>query len=161
MGKNDQLTLLDIYTALYRTLFTDLWFVWVLYTLNIVARISCTFAIQFLFGAVEDNNIRMAYMWGAVASVLLFLDSMIRHNCFYEGPIISGKIKSCLIALIFKKILNLTQQTANLEQLGRVSNMLSNDFNMMEIKAPFFFGLCTFPIAYAAFLGVLIYRLGV
>ena len=100
-------------------------------------------------------------MWGAVASVLLFLDSMIRHNCFYEGPFISGKIKSCLIALIFKKILNLTQQTANLEQLGRVSNMLSNDFNMMEIKAPFFFGLCTFPIAYAAFLGVLIYRLGV
>ena len=70
-------------------------------------------------------------MWGAIVAVTMFLDSVVRHNCFYEGPIISGKIRTCLISLIFNKILKLTQFTANKEELGRIANMLSNDFNLM------------------------------
>lgn len=39
--------------------------------------------------------------------------------------------------------------------------MLSNDFNLLEIKAPFFFGLLICPIAYVSFFAIMIYRLGV
>ena len=39
--------------------------------------------------------------------------------------------------------------------------MLSNDFNLIEIKAPFFFGLLTVPFAYGGLIGLLYWRLGV
>ena len=38
--------------------------------------------------------------------------------------------------------------------------MLSNHFNLIEIKAPFFFGLLTVPFAYGGLIGLLYWRLG-
>ena len=108
----------------------------------------------------KGEDLASAYLIGLGSVVLIFVDSIIRHNCFYEGPIFSGRLRSCLIALMFKKICFLSQYTANKEEIGKVTNMLSNDFNLLEIKAPFFFGWITVPFAYLGIIAVLLDRLG-
>lgn len=87
--------------------------------------------VQQLFIALENKHYSLAYILAAVISLALYFQSAVHHNSFYEGPIISGKVRSALISLIFKRIVTLTQHTADREELGRVSNMLSNDFNLL------------------------------
>jgi hypothetical protein len=73
---------------------------------------------------------------------------------------VSGCVRSCLISLMFKKVYKLTPFTASREGLGKVTNMISNDFNLIEIKAPFFFGMITLPLAYIGFIVVIYLRIG-
>ena len=87
-----------------------------LYTANIATRLGLSVLFQFLFQAVADqDDLSKQYLLAFASAVLLFIDSTIMHNSFYEGPIISACLKSCLVSLMFKKICRLTQYTANHE----------------------------------------------
>lgn len=62
---------------------------------------------------------------------------------------------------MFKKIYKLTQFTVNRGEVGKMTNMISNDFNLIEMKAPYLFGLLSLPFAYFGFIIVIYFRIGV
>lgn len=73
----------------------------------------------------------------------------------------SGGVRSCLISLMFKKIYTLTQFTVNKGEVGKMTNMISNDFNIIEVKAPYLFGLLSLPFAYIGFILIIYFRIGI
>ena len=69
-------------------------------------------------------------------------------------------MKACYISCLFKKMLSLTQYTITKKDIGRVVNMLSNDFNQIEYKAAYFTTILLSPLTFLAFSAILVYRLG-
>lgn len=52
-----------------------------------------------------------------------------RHNASYEVPILAGRIRSELVLMIYAKLSKISQYTAKSQELGKIINLLSNDFN--------------------------------
>ena len=63
--------------------------------------------------------------------------------------------------LVFEKLMGLSQYTINKAEAGKLSNMLSNDFSLMEMKISYFFGLLAGPFVYPVAIGIMIWWLGV
>ena len=78
-----------------------------------ITRVAVTIIFQYLIESLTNQDYTTAYILAVSCSIALFLDVTARHNTFYESPIFAGKLKSCIVASIFKKILSLTQYTAN------------------------------------------------
>ena len=156
------MTVRDIYSALFKTLQGEIVFVFLIYIVNIASKLGASVVLQKLFESVaRQENFAEMYLLALAATTMLFLHAIVWHNSFYESPKISGCVRSCLISLMFKKVCSLTQYTANKEELGKLTNLLSNDFNLIEVKAPFFFGLISTPFSFAGIIGLLYWRLGV
>ncbi len=54
----------------------------------------------------------------------------------------------------------ISQYTAKTQELGKIINLLSNDFNTIEIKSPVFFASLSSPFVVLGIIGILIYRFG-
>ena len=82
------------------------------------------------------------------------------HNGFYEVTLLTTYLRSTLIGLLFKKMTKISQYMAKSQELGKIINMLSNDFNLFELKAPSFFAGMSTPIIVVGSIALLITRLG-
>ena len=65
-----------------------------------------------------------------------------------------------MIFIVMKKILSLSQHTANREEIGKLTNMVSNDFNHLDQKANYFLIFFTLPIGYVGATTLLIVWIG-
>lgn len=83
-----------------------------------------------------------------------------RHNAFYEVPILTAKIRSELIFLLYCKLSKLSHYTIKSQEIGKIINLLSNDFNTIETKAPIFFASMIAPFGLAGIIAILITRFG-
>jgi len=61
--------------------------------------------------------------------LILIIWQFCRNNCFYEVPFLVNKIRSLLNFLIYAKIAKISQYTAKSQELHKVTNIISNDFN--------------------------------
>lgn len=62
--------------------------------------------------------------------------------------------------MIYTKLSKISQYTAKTQELGKIINMLSNDFNTIETKSPIFFASMITPFALAGIIAILITRFG-
>jgi ATP-binding cassette subfamily C (CFTR/MRP) protein 4 len=62
--------------------------------------------------------------------------------------------------LMLSKLSNKTQYTARSHEVGKIINMFSNDFNIIEFKTPWFFLSSVTPITVTGSIIILILRLG-
>ena len=120
--------------------------------------------LQFLFETVSDLNsaesIVKAYILAFFTGFLWLIGAVTKHTAFYEIPIFIGRARGSLIVLIFKKLTKISQYTAKSQELGKIINMISNDFNLIELKgAPSFAGMVV-PFHLIGVLIILIFRFG-
>ena len=54
------------------------------------------------------------------------------HNLIYENFLLPPRLKGGLILMLFEKVSNLSQFTVNSQETGKITNMLSNDFNSVS-----------------------------
>ena len=66
-----------------------------------------------------------------MGSFLGFISQIARFNGYYESPILGGRIRSGLILILFAKISNLSQYIVKQSNLGKITNLLSSDFNII------------------------------
>ena len=90
-----------------------------------------------LFLAISEGNTKQAYIYAAVACVVWFFGQVFRHNAYYSIPIISCRVRAGVILLLFAKVSRLTSFSAKASELGKITNLLSSDFNAIETKLPF------------------------
>ena len=76
-----------------------------------------------------------AYLLSLGTSISWVLFCFVELNMFYHSQMIQPKIKQTLIFLIFKKVGFLTQFVLNQQQVGKIINILSSDFNLIEKEA--------------------------
>jgi ATP-binding cassette subfamily C (CFTR/MRP) protein 4 len=88
------------------------------------------------------------------------LSQMCRHNAFYYSPIIGARLRAGLVYVLFAKLSNISQFTLKISEMSKVVNMLSSDFNIIELKMPIFFASLVFPFAFVGIAIILIIRLG-
>ena len=74
--------------------------------------------------------------------------------------LLTTKVRSALIGLIFKKLTKISLYTAKSQELGKIINMFANDFNLIELKGPWFFAASPTPIVVIGSIVLLMLRLG-
>lgn len=109
---------------------------------------------------LQNNDILSAYLLALFSGVLWLFGQTFMHNGFYEVTILTTYLRSTLIGLLFKKMTRISQYMAKSQELGKIINMLSNDFNLFELKAPSFFAGMSTPIIVVGAIALLITRLG-
>lgn len=87
--------------------------------------------LKFLFDAVADNDKSKAYIFAFCGGFSWFLSQICRHNGFYQAPIIGARSRAGLIFLVFTKLSSMTQYVIKSNSIGKVTNMLSSDFNLI------------------------------
>ena len=68
------------------------------------------------------------------------------HNMFYEIAIIPAKLKNALILMIFEKISSMSEYSVKAQEIGKIINFISNDFNTIEGKMVFVMISLSLPI---------------
>ena len=126
-----KLTVSGIYSALFSSYKPEIILISLFYAVNSLLRLAFTILLQILFESVERGEINNAYMFGVFTAITLYLYHITLHNSFYEAQIFTSMVRSGLASLIFKKIYGFTQFNANKSELGKITNLLSNDFNMI------------------------------
>ena len=82
------------------------------------------------------------------------------HNGNFDISLLTVKVRSALIGVVFKKLTRISLYTAKSQELGKLINMLSNDFDIIELKASWLFPASATPIAVIGSTVLLILRLG-
>lgn len=77
---------------------------------------------------IGDNR-RDAYIYSVICGLLLLIGQLGRNNAYYEATLLVGRMRSELVFLIYKKLSQISQYTVKTQELGKIINMLSNDFN--------------------------------
>ena len=57
------------------------------------------------------------------------LKAFFTHNLFYNSYVMVARIKNILILMVYEKILALPKNVVEKHEIGRITNMISNDFN--------------------------------
>lgn len=128
--------------------------------MNSIFRIAFTVLLQLLFENVEAGETTNSYIFGVFTSVTIYLYHISLHNGYYESQILTALIRTSLSSQIFRKLSKLSKFTVDKSELGKVINLLSNDFNLIEIKTQFVFKLATFIFSFIGVLVILYLRIG-
>jgi ATP-binding cassette subfamily C (CFTR/MRP) protein 4 len=104
--------------------------------------------------------LKICYILAFLTGFIWLLGNIARHNAFYEVPIIVAKARSGLMLLIFSKLSRVSQYTVKNQEVGKIINMMSNDFNIIEQKGPWLFFSLVSPILIIGTIVILLFRLG-
>ena len=86
------------------------------------------------------------------------MKSSFQHNIMLEGALFPAKMKAGLILTMTRRILSYSQNTAELDGVGRITNIVSNDFNRIEKKFRFLTKFLSLPIQFTAIAAIVFYR---
>lgn len=103
--------------------------------------------LSYLFKAVASGDTNLAYKYAGISSAIWFVGQIFRHNAYYSNPIISWRIRSGLILLMYAKVSRLSAFNSKSSELGKIINLLSSDFNSIETKLPYLMAGLVFPFA--------------
>ena len=135
----------------------------VFYWIEAFCKLGFSITLNYLLRVVSDlnsNSIQTAYLLAFFAGLIWFIGVVFKNNSILIGCVLKIKIKSALLGLLFKKMTKITQYRAKSQELGKIINMLSNDFNIMDIKGQMFLGSFSSPILFVGVIIILITRLG-
>ena len=136
----------------------------VLFLLELCCKLGFSVLIQLLFDRVselgEGNNKQIAYIYAVCSGVVLILSQISRNNGMYESRILSSRLKAQMIFMIYTKISKISMFSVKSQEMGKIMNLLSNDFNIIESKVPMIFSSLVSPIAFIGVIIILTFRFG-
>ena len=107
----------------------------VLFLLELCCKLGFSVLIQLLFDRVselgEGNNKQIAYIYAVCSGVVLILSQISRNNGMYESRILSSRLKAQMIFMIYTKISKISMFSVKSQEMGKIMNLLSNDFNVI------------------------------
>jgi ABC-type transport system involved in cytochrome bd biosynthesis fused ATPase/permease subunit len=65
-----------------------------------------------------------------------------------------------MIFLLYSKLSKLSQYTVRSQEIGKIINLLANDFNTLEAKGPVFLVTFVTPLTLAGIIAILVTRFG-
>ena len=109
---------------------------------------------------LENNSFTTAYLLAFFSGVVWLIGQCFMHNAYLSINIFTNKMRSAIIGILFKKLTKISQYMAKSQELGKIINMFSNDFNLIELKGVWFFPASSAPIVIIGAIVLLITRLG-
>ena len=93
---------------------------------EVVELIFLQLAINEAFPPVNKNKIYLYVLGLGLAWLLKVISG---HNIFYDSNLIATKVKNAIILMIYEKVAGLSKNIVDGHEIGRITNMISNDFN--------------------------------
>ena len=159
--REEEYTVNEFYGLLYETNKNEMVFVIVF---NIFIAISEMAGLVFLQLAIDEAFLPFdrtkIYLWTFAVGFFWLLKAIFSHNLFYESNMISAKSKNVIILMIYEKIAKLSKNVVDGHEIGKIINMISNDFNVVELKVKDLLMTISFPIKLIGYFFLLFYRLG-
>ena len=95
-------------------------------------RIAFSVMILYLFQAVNDNNLKMAYVYTAIMFVLWYCSQLLKQSGCVVTYILASQMKSSLAMLLYAKISKMTTYDLKSTKIGKVTNLLATDLGVIE-----------------------------
>ena len=161
--KSDPYSVEGILTSFYQENKSDIAFLVGLSFLKTTFEVAGLLLIQVLINLVSDpKNLSHAQIYLVVGAIGIcwLLKSSCNHNIMLEGILLPAKVKGGLILIMTRKILGLSQHAADLNEVGRITNIISNDFNRIEDKFRFAVQALPLPIQFIIIIVIVFCRVG-
>ena len=99
--------------------------------LDATLRIGVSVIILYLFNSVLDGESTKAYILSAAICIIWYFLQSLRQQAVVYSYILSARIKSGLLMLLYGKVSALTSYMMKSAQLGKITNLLSSDFTVL------------------------------
>ena len=141
-------------------------FRWELLTTMIViivgmfCRISFSIVILYLFEAVDVSNYTMAYVYSGVLMLLWYMYMLMYQTADYICYVLASNIKGALAMLLYTKTSKLTSYVLKSASLGKITNLISNDLTIIEMRLISLLQAIAFPVTIVGVTTLLFTRIG-
>ena len=136
----------------------------VLSILTVLSELVGLFLLEKLIDLVSDPkhiDHQQLYLVNLGAGFFLVLKATLHQNVSIDASILPLVVKHGLILMIFEKVSTLSQFVVETQEIGKLTNMLSNDFNTIETKVSMVFLSISLPIRLIGVSYILFQRIGV
>ena len=123
-------------------------------------RIAFSVLIYYLLQSVQDRNLPLAYIFCSILIVCWYLFQLTNQIACLQIYILSSHTKSAFSMLLYAKVSKLTACVLNSSELGKITNLLSNDLSVIEMRMMLLFQSIAFPVMLFGFTILLVIRLG-
>ena len=125
-----------------------------------IFRIGFSILIYHLLQAVEDRNLSSAYLFCSFLIVCWYVFQLGNQSGCLLIYILSSHMKSAFSMLLYSKVSKLTACVLSSSEIGKITNLLSNDLSAIEMRLMILFEAMAFVIMLVGFTTLLIIRLG-
>ncbi|KAL4500392.1 hypothetical protein ABPG72_003343 [Tetrahymena utriculariae] len=166
LGQKKQFTASDIYMMIKKTFRIDFILVHTFCILEIVCKIFNSALIQKIITSFQDeysegsSTYTMTVIYTLVLFILIFLALIFRNKFQFLIEQNSTQARQGLIALIYKKIIQMSQHQISKKNVGKLFNMISADLMSIEILMPYVFQAIWAPLLIMATTVIICIRLG-
>ena len=104
-----------------------------------IADIAALFLLQNLVDLVADSSHldqTQLYILVLLIGILWLVKCCFSHNLEYESTLLVENTKQGLNLMMYEKISQLSQSIVDAQELGKITNIFSNDFNQLTAKFP-------------------------
>ena len=123
-------------------------------------RIGFSVFIFYLLQAVQDRNFSYAYIFCSFLILCWYLLRLTAQSGSLKIYIISSHMKGAYSMLLYSKVSKLTACVLNSSEIGKITNLLSNDLSAIEMRLVIIFVALTFVMTSLGFITLLLIRLG-
>lgn len=115
--------------------------------------------IIFLLESIIDNEITKAYIFSAIFLVCWYIYQTILHNGYVMNSQTGFQLKAAFSMLLYAKASRMTSYVMKTSELGKITNLIANDLEVIELRIAQFMQSINFPayiIGYTVVLFLLI-----
>ncbi|KAL4454238.1 hypothetical protein ABPG74_012195 [Tetrahymena malaccensis] len=165
-GQKEEFSASDIYAMIKKTFRTDFILVHTFCILEIVCKIFNSVLIQKIITSFQDeysegsSTYTMTVIYTLILFILIFLALNFRNKFQFLIEQNSTQARQGLIALIYKKIIQMSQHQISKANVGKLFNMISADLMSIEILMPYVFQAIWAPLLIIATTVIICIRLG-
>ena len=150
-----------MYRLLYRANEVEMKIIVILNILVSISEIAALVLLQATIDAAFPPLNRMKiYLYILGVGIFLLMRAACNHNLNSDSFLISAKSKNAMILMIYDKILSLSKNVVDQNEIGKILNLISNDFNTIDYYVKELLVSISFPIRFIAVLVLLFARLG-
>lgn len=103
----------------------------ILFSLDFFTKILFSVLLAQLIASVREGDIGTVYILTILSGPLLYIGQLGRHNSFYITNLFATRLRTTLIFLLYSHLSRLSSHTARTQSLGKITNLLSSDFNSL------------------------------
>lgn len=132
----------------------------ILFVVDALCRLTFSVLIIYLFQAVEERNLTIAYIYTGGLTLLWYLSQLLRQEGTIITSLLVNQIKAGLTSLIYAKISSLNSYSIKGSSIGKITNLLSNDLAAIEQQITFLTSSLAFPVFLIGSGVILVLRIG-
>lgn len=125
-----------------------------------LCRLTFSVLILYLFEAVNNGNTQTAYIYIAIMMTLWYLCQLFKQSGCIVTYTMASNIKAGLAMLLYAKISKVTSYVIKSSELGKITNLLSNDLGVIEQRLITIMMSISFPLMLTGITIILITRIG-